>query len=274
MTDLLELAVSAHGGLERWNKVKSIKGAASITGAIWFIKSKGDALKDVVMKVEPKQERLTMELTGQDKRSIFQPSRVTIERMDGTVITARDDPEKSFAGHQLSTPWDDIHVAYFSGEALWTYLTPFLYTYEGFVTEEIADIRVDGETWRRLRVTFPDYVKSHTREQISCFGPDGLLRRHDYTVDILGGATGLNYASEYRDVGGLIFPGETPHLRLGGRLSAGQGTVARRHRHARHHPALAETQTNVYPFAGPAGGETAGARSRKRPDSEFITKTR
>jgi hypothetical protein len=55
-------------------------------------------------------------------------------------------------------------------------------------------------------VTFPDYVKSHTREQISCFGPDGLLRRHDYTVDILGGTTGLNYASEYRDVGGLIFP--------------------------------------------------------------------
>jgi hypothetical protein len=36
-------------------------------------------------------------------------------------------------------------------------------------------------------------VKSHTREQISCLGPDGLLRRHDYTVDILGGATGLNY---------------------------------------------------------------------------------
>jgi hypothetical protein len=32
------------------------------------------------------------------------------------------------------------------------------------------------------------------------------LRRHDYTVDILGGATGLNYASEYRTVGGIVFP--------------------------------------------------------------------
>jgi hypothetical protein len=207
MTELLELAVSAHGGLERWNKVKSIKAAASITGAIWFIKSKGDALKDVVMMVETKKERLTMDLTGQDKRSVFQPSRITIEKMDGEVIDARDDPEKSFVGHQLNTPWDDIHVAYFSGEALWTYLTtPFLYTYEGFATEEIAPIRADGETWRRLKVTFPDYVKSHSREQISCFGPDGLLRRHDYTVDILGGATGLNYASEYRDVDGIIVP--------------------------------------------------------------------
>jgi hypothetical protein len=207
MTELLELAMSAHGGLERWNKVKSIKVAASITGAIWFIKSKGDTLKDVVMMVETKKEHVTMDLTGQDKRSIFQPSRITIERMDGGVIDARDDPEKSFAGHQLNTPWDDIHVAYFSGEALWTYLTtPFLYTYEGFATEEIPSIRVDGETWRRLKVTFPEYVRSHTREQISCFGPDGLLRRHDYTVDILGGATGLNYASEYRDVDGIIVP--------------------------------------------------------------------
>ena len=48
-------------------------------------------------------------------------------------------------------------------------------------------------------------MKSHTSEQIFCFGSDGLLRRHDYTVDILGGATGLNYASEYREVEGLKF---------------------------------------------------------------------
>ena len=57
-----------------------------------------------------------------------------------------------------------------------------------------------------MKATFPDTVKSHSRQQISCFGPDGLLRRHDYTVDILGGATGLNFASDYEDVGGIIVP--------------------------------------------------------------------
>jgi hypothetical protein len=98
-------------------------------------------------------------------------------------------------------------VSYFVGEASWTYLnTPFLYTHEGFAIQEIASIQFESENWRRLQVTFPDNVKSHTRQQISCFGPDGLLRRHDYTVDILGGATGLNYASEYRDVDGIIVP--------------------------------------------------------------------
>src|SRR5271156_5057635 len=191
MSDLLEVAVSAHGGLDRWDSVTSIDVAASITGTTWFVKGKGDALKNVRFEVDTTRELLTMDFVGQDKRSIFEPSCVVIQRGDGAVIDSRDAPERSFDGHVFATPWDDMHVAYFSGEALWTYLTtPFLYTYAGFKTEEIASIEVEGETWRRLKVSFPDYVKSHTREQISCFGPDGLLRRHDYTVDIFGGEAG------------------------------------------------------------------------------------
>jgi hypothetical protein len=159
------------------------------------------------MTVDTNKERLITEFSGQDKRSIFEPERIVMEKKDGTLIEARDDPEASFAGQLRETPWDDFDVAYFQGEALWTYLNiPFLYTYESFVTEEIATIQVEGESWRRLKVTFPDNVKSHSKVQISCFGPDGLLRRHDYTVDILGGATGLNYASDYRDVDGIIVP--------------------------------------------------------------------
>lgn len=206
-SELLDQAVKAHGGLDRWNKVKAIKVVASITGAIWFVKGKGDFLKNVILTAETRDERLTVDFPGQNKRAVFEPHRIVIETLDGTLIEARDNPEKSFEGQQRETPWDDIQVIYFVGEALWTYLnTPFLYTHEGFITEEIPSVQVAGETWRRLKVTFPDNVKSHTREQISRFGPDSLLRRHDYTVDILGGATGLNYASDYRDVDGIIVP--------------------------------------------------------------------
>jgi len=207
MPELLDLAVKAHGGLDRWNKVKAIKVAASITGGIWYVKGKPDVLKNVVVTADTRTERVEIEFPGQDKRAIFEPNRVAIEKTNGTPIDSRDNPEKSFEGQQRETPWDDIQVAYFAGEALWTYLnTPFLYTHKGFATEEIASIQVDGETWRRLKITFPDNVKSHTREQISCFGPDGLLRRHDYTVDILGGATGLNFAYDNRNVDGIIIP--------------------------------------------------------------------
>jgi hypothetical protein len=207
MNELLSLAIDAHGGLDRWRKVTSVEVAASITGAIWYLKGKPDVLKNVIMKAETGTEQVTTTFVGQDRQSVFKPDRVVIEKTDGTLIDARDNPEASFEGQEQETPWDDIHVAYFSGEALWTYLnTPFLYARSDFSTEEISSIEVEGETWRRLKVSFPDAVKSHTREQISCFGPDGLLRRHDYTVDILGGGTGLNYALDYQDVDGIIVP--------------------------------------------------------------------
>src|SRR5271170_5840315 len=94
--ELLDLAVKAHGGLDRWNKVKAIKVAASITGAIWYVKGKRDFLKNVVLTAQTRNERLTVDFPGQDKRAIFGPNRVAIETAAGALIEARDNPEKSF----------------------------------------------------------------------------------------------------------------------------------------------------------------------------------
>src|SRR5215472_15316937 len=80
MNDLLEAAVAAHGGLDRWNQVKSITVGASITGALWSLKGQDDALKDVRFEVDTTRERLTMDFTGQDKRSVFEPRRVVLRR--------------------------------------------------------------------------------------------------------------------------------------------------------------------------------------------------
>jgi hypothetical protein len=88
---------------------------SSITGATWFAKGKGDVLKRVRFEVDTTRERLTMDFVGQDKRSIFEPSRVVIQRGDGEVVESRDDPERSFDGHVIATPWDDIHVAISAG---------------------------------------------------------------------------------------------------------------------------------------------------------------
>src|ERR1700690_994616 len=144
--ELLDLAVKAHGGLDRWNKVKAIKVAASITGAIWFVKGKGDVLKNVVLTAQTRNERVTVDFPAQDKRAVFEPNRIVIEKVDGTLIEARDNPEKSFEGQQRETPWDDIHVTYFVGEALWTYLnTPFLYTQKVLLPRKFHRFRWMGK---------------------------------------------------------------------------------------------------------------------------------
>jgi len=207
MNELLDTAVAAHGGLDRWNQVTSISFDASVTGAFWHLKGQGDALKDVRLEVDTTRQLVTIEFAGQGRRSVFEPHRVAVQRLDGTLIETRDDPERSFDGHQFETPWDDVHLAYFVGEAQWTYLNmPFLATWPGFVTDEIAPIEADGETWRRLEVTFPDQVKTHSRQQIFCFGPDGLLRRHDFAIDLLGGVPSQLTATGYRDVDGIVIP--------------------------------------------------------------------
>ncbi|MEY2394365.1 MAG: hypothetical protein QOF94_710 [Acidobacteriaceae bacterium] len=207
MNDLLQVAVDAHGGLSRWNQLKRVKASLSITGAIWQMKGKPDILKHVSIEAELHKERLTTHFNGKGIRTVFEPNRVIVETEGGRLVDNRDDPRSAFRGHTRQTAWDDVHVAYFSSYALWNYLTiPFLYTYSGFVTEELAPWQENGEQWRPLKVTVPDSVASHSREQVAYFGPDGLLRRHAYTVDIMGGAAGLNYASDLRNVDGIVVP--------------------------------------------------------------------
>jgi hypothetical protein len=207
MNDLLQVAIDAHGGLSRWNQLKKVNASLSITGEIWQVKGKPDILKDVRIEAELHKERLTTHFNGKGIRTVFEPNRVIVETEGGRLVDNRDDPRSAFRGHTRQTPWDDVHVAYFSSYALWNYLTiPFLYTYSGFVTEELAPWQENGEQWRPLKVTVPDSVASHSREQVAYFGPDGLLRRHAYTVDIMGGAAGLNYASDLRNVDGIVVP--------------------------------------------------------------------
>jgi hypothetical protein len=208
MNGLLAFAIDAHGGLKRWNAFANLDAELSVDGAIWHLKQQAGLLKHKVFAIRTHEEQLTITpFDGPDRRCVLAANRLTLETLEGVPVEARDQPDAAFVGHQRETPWDKFHVAYFASEALWTYMTsPFLYTYPGFETEEIEPWQEDGETWRRLKVTFPDTIKSHTKTQVTHFGPDGLMRRHDYTVDILGGATGANYPSNYRDFQGLKMP--------------------------------------------------------------------
>ncbi len=57
--------------------------------------------------------------------------------------------------------------------------SPFILAQPGVMAEEIAPWSEQGETWRRLRVTFPETIATHSREQIFYIDTDGLIRRHD-----------------------------------------------------------------------------------------------
>ena len=134
------------------------------------------------------------------------PERIAIEKLDGTLVAERYAPRGSFAGHQMSTPWDPLHRAYFNGEALWTYLTtPFLLAMAGVRVEETEPWREGAEPWHVLRAYFPGSIETHCLVQ-DFFGEDLLLRRHDYSVNIAGGFAGAQLTSDYVDANGIRLP--------------------------------------------------------------------
>ncbi len=110
------------------------------------------------------------------------------------MVEALGQPRASFAGHTAETPWTTLQLAYFVGTAMWTYLTqPFTFTLPGFETAELEPWQENGEQWRRLRVVWPGHPATHSALQTVYVGDDGLIRREDYDVDILGGSTGTHY---------------------------------------------------------------------------------
>jgi hypothetical protein len=90
---------------------------------------------------------------------------------------------------------------------MWTYLNlPFLPARPGVVSEEGAPWQENGETWRRLQIRFPADIATHSANQTLYIDREGLLKRHDYDVDISGGTPAAHYFGEYQEAGGIMFP--------------------------------------------------------------------
>ena len=208
MSQLLAEILDAHGGMNRWNEFQKVEATIVSGGGLFQLKGIPQDSAPRRMSVWLHEERSSVFPFGApDQRTMFTPERVTIEKLDGTVVAQRYAPKDSFAGHQMNTPWDPLHRAYFNGEALWTYLTtPFLLSMDGVRVEETEPWREGGETWRVLRAYFPVSIESHCQIQDFFFGDDFMLRRHDYTVNIAGGFAAAQLTSDYVVANGIHLP--------------------------------------------------------------------
>src|ERR1700730_7342006 len=83
---------------------------------------------------------------------------------------------------------------------------PFQLAWPGVVSEELSPWREDGESWRRLLVTYPRSIATHSTKQTLYFDEFGLMKRHDYDVEIAGGTPAAHYMSSYGWESGNKFP--------------------------------------------------------------------
>jgi len=211
--DLLEEILEAHGGRTRWELVETISFDLRTGGLLPRTRFPGGGFADAHVTVNPRERTgVSGPFPGRGRRGVFEDGTVRIETDSGTVLDSRADPRSDFfglAGLRRNLRWDPLDATYFAGYALWGYLSfPWILTGSGFEIRRGRDWAVGpDETWRALEVRFPAGLDAHCAEQIFWIGPDGLLRRNDYTVEVIGRwARAAHRCERYAEAGGLLFP--------------------------------------------------------------------
>jgi len=203
---LLEDALSAAGGLDRWRELRRFTAYLSIKGELLARTRKAGMLSEVVAEGSTRVQSLR--LTGfvaPNKRGTYRPDRVAIENLDGSLLQERNNPRAAFLDRADRASWDDLDLTYFFGFSLWNYLTaPFLLAFPGVETEELPIWRQQGETWRRLKVIIPPSVATHSREQTFYFDDSGLQRRMDYHAIDAQGVQIAHYSSAHQKFSGIV----------------------------------------------------------------------
>lgn len=206
MKNLLDSVIDGYGGLDRWKQYSTISATQETGGVLWPMKGVAGILDKVEITIDLKEQWIShAPFQNAAYKSSVKANRVAIETKGGEVIEELLNPRLSFQGQTLESPYNRLQLAYVAGYSIWTYLTaPFSFKGPGFETWEIEPWEENGETWRRLIVKYPAHIATHCTEQVFYIDSNGLIRRHDYDVEVSGNASAVQYLDEYREINGIV----------------------------------------------------------------------
>jgi hypothetical protein len=208
---LLAKVLDAHGGLDNWERVLSLRADIVLGGPFWSMRGWRHGELKLTASLDGRREHIRLgPFAALDRIAVFdvEPERLSIETTDGVLVEQRDDPRSSFPPFDLGTTgWDRIQVAYFLSAAHWNYLTqPFSFTYPGVEAREIEPCDEGGQTWRRLAVEFPKTNANHNADQVFYYDTDYMLRRMDYAPEVTANSPVAHYRHDPKTFDGLVFP--------------------------------------------------------------------
>jgi hypothetical protein len=206
---IVKEAVEAHGGMEHWNSLVAIDAKISARGFLFTAKRR-PVLDHVRMRAYTKEPRFVFfdfPKTGQ-RAELIGDSEVRILDRDGTIISRREEPRMVFRGFRRQFSWDDLDFVYFGGYATWNYLTaPFLLNRQGFQLEALEPVQTPSGELARVQAIFPPDIPTHSRKQVFYFDDRRLLRRLDYTAEVVGGwAHAAHFCEDHRTFGRFVVP--------------------------------------------------------------------
>src|SRR2546429_9734617 len=100
MSDLLDLALKAHGGLDRWREVKRVDARVSLTGALYHLQGHPEGGPNVTVRNDTRRPAVTISPYARpNHRGSFTPLPVWIEDTAGQIIDEPGDPPATHSVH-------------------------------------------------------------------------------------------------------------------------------------------------------------------------------
>ncbi|MDA9478737.1 hypothetical protein XI03_30465 [Bradyrhizobium sp. CCBAU 65884] len=202
---LLDDVIDASGGMARWNSLNRFTLHLSVGGTLFSSAGHAREFKDVTAEGSTRTQSVRFTgITGGEHSGSFQPDAITIESLDGEVLRSWRDPSLAFSEVDPPALADELHLVFFCGVAIWSYLTiPFLLAHPDVVIEELPPWQENAETWRRLRARFPAHLMTLAPEQIFYFDESALQRRTDHD---LFGMKVAHSSWAHDNFGGILVP--------------------------------------------------------------------
>ena len=168
--DLARAVTEAHGA-RSLAAADHVDVSFSSGGLAFAAKGQSHALARVEARLSPVRQRMT--LSG-DTPGPWTVSIGTSEELAKRLARLRSGPRRF--------RWQPEELGTFAAAAIWTYITlPLL-----IIRAERVARPPDAGGLRRLRIEIPRTIAGHGRVQTLHIGPDGLIRRHDYTATTFG----------------------------------------------------------------------------------------
>jgi hypothetical protein len=204
---LLEAAIRRHGGWDAWRALRTLTVEPKVlSGMLPWLKGLGKTFGlPRRAEIRPHDEMaIFVDYPTRGARGTFERGRLSLADDRGTVVAFAADGRLTFRGwRERQRRWSPADALYFFGYAL-THYHALPFTLGRGRPVGTCRVRYEGRTLTGIEVALPPELHTHSPRQTFYFEEDGLLRRHDYVADIVGGwAQGAHYWRDFVTVAGL-----------------------------------------------------------------------
>jgi hypothetical protein len=207
LNHLINLITTAHGGLEKWNSYGQIEVSLIMRGNLLAYKGISPFKRKMKVTIDTKRVKAILDpFPREGLIGVYEGDFVSIEKKESRQRVS--ELKNARASCKSKLIWNNLHLLYFLGYALWNYInTPYLFLWKDFKIEVLPEIKIGGKFLHNLEVVFPDVIPSHCSKQNFYFTETGLLQRLDYTAEIFGSfLTGAHICEDHKLFNGFSFP--------------------------------------------------------------------